>query len=174
MVEVVGMILDKLKAWGAIAAALALAGLLLVQTGRLHKAERRADTAELTLSNDRAAAASQLAQATAKARETEQTLSAKAAKTEGEKNAQIADLSVRAAALTRRLRDAAATNRLVSATAATAATARAAEASAVCDGGFISERTGSDLVALAARGDQVRLQLASCEAQYDAAREALK
>lgn len=165
------MILDKLKAWGAIAAALALAGLLLVQTGRLHKAERRADTAELTLSNDRAAAAYQLAQATAKARETEQTLSAKAAKTEGEKNAQIADLSVRAAALTRRLRDAAATNRLVS---ATAATTRATEAAAVCDGGFISERTGSDLVALAARGDQVRLQLASCEAQYDAARSALK
>lgn len=30
------MILDKLKAWGAIAAALALAGLLLVQTARLH------------------------------------------------------------------------------------------------------------------------------------------
>lgn len=30
------MILDKLKAYGAIAAALALAGLLLVQTGRLH------------------------------------------------------------------------------------------------------------------------------------------
>jgi hypothetical protein len=36
LVEVVGMILDKLKAYGAIAAAIALGALLLVQTGRLH------------------------------------------------------------------------------------------------------------------------------------------
>ena len=36
LVEVVGMILDKLKAYGAIAAAIALGVLLLVQTGRLH------------------------------------------------------------------------------------------------------------------------------------------
>ena len=164
------MILNKLKAYGAIAAAIALGVLLLVQTGRLHKAERRADTAELTLSNDRAAAAYQLAQATAKARETEQTLSAKAAKTEGEKNAQIADLSVRAAALTRRLRAAAATNRLVSATGAAPA-----HAEAQC-GDYVprfSEQVGANLVAEAERGETVRIALIACYRQYEAVRDAL-
>ena len=149
---------------------LVLIAFLLIQTGKLHNAERRADKAELALSQDREAAATANAQLVQKARETEQSLTAKAAQIEGEKNEQITALDARAAALARRLRDAAATSRLVS---ATPAVASAGEVAAVCDRGGLSERAGNGLVGLAVRAEKIRLQLAACEAQYDGAREAL-
>ena len=162
--------IDRAVTAVAVVLCLVLIAFLLIQTGKLHNAERRADRAELTLSKERESAATQLAQLTQKARETEQTLVAKAAQIEGEKNAQITALDARAAALTRRLRDAAATSRLVP---ATGTTASAGEVAAVCDGGGLSDRVGNGLVGLALRADQIRLQLAACESQYDGARAAL-
>ena len=149
---------------------LVLIAFLLIQTGKLHNAERRADRAELTLSKERESAATQLAQLVQKARETEQTLTRQAEQIKKETHAQITALDARAAALTRRLRDAAATNRLMP---SAPAVASAGEVAAVCDAGGLSERVGSGLVALALRADQVRLQLASCESQYDGAISAL-
>ena len=149
---------------------LVLIAFLLIQTGKLHNAERRADRAELTLSKERESAATQLAQLTQKARETEQSLTANAAQIEGEKNAQITALDARAAALARRLRDQAATSRLVS---ATGTTASVEQTPAVCDGGGLSDRVGDGLVGLVTRAEKIRLQLAACESQYDGAREAL-
>ena len=173
LVEGVAMIIDKLKAYGAIAAALALAGLLLVQTDRLHKAERAADKAVTQLAKERAEAAQALAIATAQARETEQQLAADADKIKEETHAQITALSGRAAALASRLRNAqanAATARLVS---KTAHHPGAPEAAGVCDSGRLPERTGDDLIALASRAETIRIQLASCEESYERARGAL-
>lgn len=162
--------IDRAVAAAAGVLCLVLTAFLLIQTGKLHNAERRADRAELTLSKERESAATQLAHLTQKARETEQSLTANAAQIEGEKNAQITALDSRAAALTRRLRDQAATSRLVS---ATGTTASVGEVAAVCDRGGLSDRAGTDLVGLVVRADKIRLQLAACEAQYDGARAAL-
>lgn len=164
------MITDRLFSYAAGAACLVLSVALFFTYTAKHAAERRADKAEVTLSQDREAAATSLALLTKKARETEQSLTAKAAQIEGEKNEQITALDSRAAALTRRLRDAAATSRLVP---ITATVGSAGEVAAVCDAGGLSERVGTDLVGLVTRAEKIRLQLASCESQYDGARAAL-
>ena len=70
------MILDKLKAWGAIAAALALAGLLLVQTGRLHTeqvAHEKLKTSTAQAAAQRTAAALAQAQRNAASKSTHAT-----------------------------------------------------------------------------------------------------
>lgn len=149
---------------------LVLIAFLLIQTGKLHNAERRADKAELTLSKERESAATQLALLTQKARETEQSLTAQAVQIEGEKNEQITALSDRAAALARRLRDQAATSRLVS---TTATTASVEQTPAVCDGGGLSDELGSRLISEAERGEKIRISLLACYKQYDDARKAL-
>lgn len=115
-----------------------------------------------------------LAQATAKARETEQALVAKVETIQEENNAQLTALAAQRDALRQRLRHEqanAATARLVSSAASVAATAEAAAGS---DRPELSGPAGYDLVSEAYRADQIRLQLATCERQYEAAREALK
>lgn len=175
------MIFDKLKAWGAIIGCAILAVLLVLQTLALHKAERRADKAEGVLAteradwaDERANAAAALAFATTQARAKEQALTAAAHQSEELKNAEIATLAARAADLRRRLRNAeagAATARLLpGAGAATAAGQIAGER----DRPELSGSLGYDVVSEAERADQIRFQLAACERQYNAAREALK
>lgn len=115
-----------------------------------------------------------LAQATAKARDTEQALVAKVETIQEESNAQITAIARQRDDLRQRLR----------ATATAAVTARSlpgpaslAAVAAPAAGGDRPELSGSagyDLVSEAYRADQVRLQLATCERQYEAAREALK
>lgn len=115
-----------------------------------------------------------LAQATAKARDTEQALAAKIETIQEESHAQLTALAAQRDALRQRLRHEqsnAATARLVSGTASVAATAEAAAGS---DSAELSGPAGYDLVSEAYRADQVRLQLATCGRQYEAAREALK
>lgn len=115
-----------------------------------------------------------LAQATAKARDTEQALVAKVETIKEEKNAQLTALAAQRDALRQRLRHEqanAATARLVS---GTASVATAAEADAGSDRPELSGPAGYDLVSEAYRADQIRLQLATCERQYEAARDALK
>lgn len=161
------MILAQLKAYGAIAAAMVLGGLLLVQTGRLHS--ERAGWAD-----ERTKAAEALAAATTKARETEQQMAAEAEKAEHEKQTQIAAVSARAADLRRRLRNAeasAATARLVSRVTATAA---AGEVAGERDRPELSGPLGYDVVSEAERADTIRFQLAACTRQYNAAREAMR
>lgn len=175
------MILDKIKAYGFMVGCIALAGLLAVQTLRLHSEQRATDRAMTTLANERAAwaheranAADALARATTQAREKEQALAAAAHQSEETKNAEIATLAARAADLRRRLRNAeanAATSRLVSGAAAAPAPG---DPSGLRDGAVIPERVGDGLVGLAERAEAVRLQLAACTRQYNAAREALR
>ena len=173
-------VLSKLQAYLAMAVA-ALLSVALVSTGFLLVKEKLSHaTTTSTLEKERAGwqgeraiAAEALAQATAKNRETEQQLTAQAEKAEHEKQTQIAAVSARADDLRRRLRNAeasAATARLVS---ATGAIARAPEVAGLRDSAVIPERVGDGLVHLAQRADQVRLQLASCEASYERARDAL-
>ena len=173
-------VLSKLQAYLAMAVA-ALLSVALVSTGFLLVKEKLSHaTTTSTLEKERAGwqgeraiAAEALAQATAKNRETEQQLTAQAEKAEHEKQTQIAAVSARADDLRKRLRNAeasAATARLVS---ATGAIARAPEVAGLRDSAVIPERVGDGLVQLAQRADQVRLQLASCEASYERARDAL-
>ena len=173
-------VLSKLQAYLAMAVA-ALLSVALVSTGFLLVKEKLSHaTTTSTLEKERAGwqgeraiAAEALAQATAKNRETEQQLTAQAEKAEHEKQTQIAAVSARADDLRRRLRNAeasAATARLVS---ATGAIARAPEVAGLRDSAVIPERVGDGLVQLAQRADRVRLQLASCEASYERARDAL-
>ena len=171
---------DKLIAIAAGIGCLVLTGLLLIQTGALHKAERRADKAEVALATEREAwaaertkAANALVTATTQAREKEQALTAAAHKSEETKNAEIATLATRAADLRNRLRHAegrAATARLLP---GAGADSGATEAAGVGDWAVIPERVGDGRVRLAERADAVRLQLAACEASYERARGAL-
>lgn len=173
-------VLSKLQAYLAMAVA-ALLSVALVSTGFLLVKEKLSHaTTTSTLEKERAGwqgeraiAAEALAQATAKNRETEQQLTAQSEKAEHEKQTQIAAVSARADDLRRRLRNAeanAATARLMS---ATGAIARAPEVAGLRDSAVIPERVGDGLVHLAQRADRVRLQLASCEASYERARDAL-
>jgi len=175
------MIFDKLKAWGALIGCAILAVLLVLQTLALHKAERRADKAEGALAteradwaDERANAATALAFATAQAREKEQALAAAAHQSEEIKNAEIATLAARAADLRRRLRNAeasAATARLLPGAAAASAAGQVARER---DQPELFGSLGYDVVSEAERADTIRLQLAACERQYEAARAALK
>lgn len=115
-----------------------------------------------------------LAQATAKARDTEQALVAKVETIQEESNAQITALARQRDDLRQRLRAAATATRAADSVPASAITAATAQATAGGDSAELSGPAGFDLVSEAYRADQVRLQLASCEAQYDAARSALK
>lgn len=167
------------KLVGALALVLALA--LAWQTYRLHGAQIATLEATNALANgqaawadERANAATALAVATTKARETEQQLAAQAEKAEHEKQTQIAAVSARADSLRKRLRNAeasAATARLVSGTGAIAAPG---EPAGLRDGLVIPDRVGDGLVRLAERADTIRLQLAACTRQYESARAALK
>ena len=112
-----------------------------------------------------------LAQATAKARDTEQALVAKVETIQEESNAQITALARQRDDLRQRLRaaaTAAVTARGLPGAAAIAATA------AGSDRAELFGQAGFDAVSEAYRADTIRLQLATCERQYEAAREALK
>ena len=114
-----------------------------------------------------------LAQATAKARDTEQALVAKVETIQEESNAQITAIARQRDDLRQRLR----------ATATAAVTARSLpgpaagpadpEAAAGSDRPELSGQAGFDAVSEAYRADTIRLQLATCERQYEAARGAL-
>ena len=111
-----------------------------------------------------------LAQATAKARDTERALVAQVETIQEESHAQITALAAQRDALRQRLRHEqanAATARLLS------RPASVAEAAAGSDRPELSGQAGFDAVSEAYRADTIRLQLATCERQYEAARGAL-
>ena len=115
-----------------------------------------------------------LAQATAKARDTEQALVAKVETIQEESNAQITAIARQRDDLRQRLRataTAAVTARSLSGSASLAAVAAPAAGS---DRAEFSYELGDRLISEAERADQVRLALNACINQYDAARDALK
>lgn len=114
-----------------------------------------------------------LAQATAKARDTERALVAQVETIQEESHAQLTALAAQRDALRQRLRHEqanAATARLLSRPASVATAAKAAAGS---DRPELSGQAGFDAVSEAYRADQVRLALNACIKQYDAARGAL-
>lgn len=115
-----------------------------------------------------------LAQATAKARDTEQALVAKVETIQEESHAQITALAAQRDDLRKRLRAAATAARAADSVPTSAAVATTAQATAGSDSPELSGQAGYDLVSEAYRADVIRLQLATCERQYEAAREALK
>ncbi len=115
-----------------------------------------------------------LAQATAKARDTEQALVAKVETIQEESNAQITALARQRDDLRQRLRAAATATVTARSLSDPASVAAIAAPAAGSDRPELSGSAGYDLVSEAYRADQIRLQLASCERQYDAARDALR
>ena len=115
-----------------------------------------------------------LAQATAKARDTEQALVAKVETIQEESNAQITALARQRDDLRQRLRAAATAAVTARSLSGPAVTTAVAETAAGSDRPELSGSAGFDLVSEAYRADQVRLALNACIKQYEAAREALK
>ena len=154
-----------------VAGALAFGGAWQVQGWRYGKQIDAMTVAAAQLEASQHAA---LAAATAKARDTEQALSAKVETIQEESHAQLTALAAQRDDLRRRLRaaaTAAVTARSLSDPASVAAIAAPAAGS---DRPELSGPAGYDLVSEAYRADTIRLQLATCERQYEAAREALK
>lgn len=169
MVRALIALLSAPRLWLAIAIA-ALAVLLGLQTWRLHTEQLAHRDLQVQHASQVAEQQRQLAEATASARATEQNLITQAAQAEKVKNDQIATLALDADRLRRRLRDAAATRALVSATAPTPSPAGAAAGG---DRSEVSGSLGDALVSEAERADKLRVALAQCTSQYNAAREAL-
>ena len=115
-----------------------------------------------------------LAQATAKARDTERALVAQVETIQESKNAQLTALAAQRDDLRQRLRAAATAAVTARSLSAPASVAAIAEPAAGSDLTVISGQAGYDLVSEAYRADTIRLQLETCERQYEAAREALK
>lgn len=173
-------VLSKLQAYLAMAVA-ALLSVALVSTGFLLVKEKLSHaTTTSTLEKERAGwqgeraiAAEALAQATAKNRETEQQLTAQSEKADHEKQTILASSSAALDSLSRKLRIAnanAATAALVS---STTSDSSAIEAPRLRDGLALPAGVGDDLIGLTWRAETIRLQLATCEKKYDAARDAL-
>ena len=114
-----------------------------------------------------------LAQATAKARDTEQALVAKVETIQEEKDAQITALARQRDDLRKRLRTATASAGTGSVE-VSAATSRSpsAEIAKRNDGTELLGALGYDLVTEAYRADTIRLQLQACERQYEEVRAA--
>ena len=151
-------------------AALVLGVLLGLQTWRLHTEQLAHQALIAQHAAQIAEQQRQLAQATERARQTEQTMADQAATLEATKNAEIHAARATADTLRRRLRDAAATRALMPATAAATGIAGAAAGG---DRTAVFEQIGDDLVSEAERADQLRAALAACTGQYNAARAAL-
>lgn len=133
----------------------------------------RLETITAAHANERANQAAQVAVLTVQHRETEQALTAQAENIQEQTHAQISSLAGQRDDLARRLRAqsaSAATARLVSATAHTPGHAAPAGGDY---GAVLSEQAGDDLVSEAYRADTIRISLAACYRQYDAARTAL-
>lgn len=114
-----------------------------------------------------------LAKATAKARNTEQALVAKVETIQEESNAQITALARQRDDLRQRLRAAATAAVTARSLSGPASVAAIAETPAGGDRAELFGQAGFDAVSEAYRADTIRLQLATCERQYEAARDAL-
>lgn len=154
----------------AVAGALAFGGAWQVQGWRYGKQIDAMTVAAAQLEARQHAA---LAAATVKARDTEQALSAKVETIQEESHAQITAIAAQRDDLRRRLRQSTATRTADSLPTSTTITTPA-QVAAGSDSTVISGQAGYDLVSEAYRADVIRFQLASCERQYDAARDALK
>lgn len=165
--------IDSLKTYVAGALALVFGLLLMVQTVRLTGAQTALNKVKLELSEQKALASKAVAMATTQARETEQVLSEKASSTKKETNDQIRNLTAQRDALLKRVLNAeldAASAAVVSK--ATSATFPGAVAKG-SHGGELLGSFGQEDVEEALRADSIRLQLAACYRQYEAAKKAL-
>ena len=154
-----------------VAGALAFGGAWQVQGWRYGKQIDAMTVAAAQLEASQQAA---LAQATAKARDTEQALSAKVETIQEESHAQITALARQRDDLRQRLRAAATAAVTARSLPGPSNVAAIAAPTAGSDRAELFGQAGFDAVSEAYRADQVRLALNACERQYEAAREALK
>ena len=157
--------------WAAAVAALAATSCKLkVDLGAV---QLELEKTRVVYEQERANAATVLAQAQHRARKTEQGLIETVVKTREDTHAQILAATADADRLRQRLRIAqanAATATLVSSTAASAAPATAP----VVAGAVLLDGVGDELVSLALRADEIRADAQACRRQYEAARAAVE
>ena len=167
------MIFDKLKAYGFMVLAGALAVLLGLQTWRLHTAQIDLATNLVAIADVRTKAATDLTAAEKKTRDTESTLNQAASDTRKETNEKITVLTTRSSSLLDRVRLAE----------ARAATTKLSQASTTpsdgtvagrSDGGELLGSFGTEDVAEATRAETIRFHLKACYALYNRSAEALK
>lgn len=163
---------DKIIAYGATAIALTLGVGLGVQTWRLHTAHIALAAEQVSISNVRTKAATDLANAQAKHREIEQGLNTSAAQTRKETNDQIRVLSAQRTSLLDRVRlaEARATTSNMSQASATPSNGTVAGR---IDGGELLGSFGTEDVEEATRAETIRLHLKACYALYNRSAEAL-
>ena len=163
---------DKIFAYGATAIALILGVGLGVQTWRLHTAQITLAAEQVSIANVRTKAATDLAAAEKKTRETESALNQVASDTRKETNEKITVLTARSTSLLDRVRLAE----------ARAATSNMSQASATpsngtvagrIDGGELLGSFGTEDVEEATRAETIRLHLKACYALYNRSAEAL-
>ena len=167
------MILDQLKAYGWMVAAIAATSALGVQTVRLHTAQLQKAEAVTTLANERAAASLARAVQIDTFRKSELKLVTGASETRKATHDQVATLNVRSASLLQRVLVAQASR----CSPDVPATAPVATPGQVATRGAEAELLGSlgeaDVLE-ATRADTIRLHLEGCYRDYDRAEAALK
>ena len=130
----------------------------------------RLESVKADWSKEREHLALQLADAQAEARKTEVDLATTADKLRKDAHAKQTTLARQRDDLARRLRQLQADHSRMPSTADAPGTGESAQRSDVA---VLHGQVGYDVVSEAWRADSIRLQLAKCEAQYDAARQAL-
>lgn len=174
------MILDKLKAYGWMAAAIALSVLLATQTLRLHTSQLAHAAVKTQLSDtnsayaeERTKAATSLVAAHDAARTAEAGLGAAASEIRKETNDQVSALVTQRDSLRKRVRLAEARAAAAAIMPQAAAVAPARQAPSGVPRAELLAPIGEEDVVEADRADTIRLHLAACYRQYDKAREAL-
>lgn len=167
------MILDKLKAYGWMAAAIIAASALGVQTVRLHTAQLQKAVAISTLANERAVAADARATQINNFRKSELSLVTGASETRKITNDKVSVLNSRSSTLIQRMRSAQAAVEFVD---VPSSAPIASDGQAVAAGLAVElfGKLGEADVLEAARADTIRLHLEACYRDYDRAAKALK
>lgn len=167
------MFLDKLKAYGLMVLAIALAVLLGLQTWRLHTAQITLADNLVSIANVRTKAATDLATAQSEHRETEQALNISAAQTRKTTDDQVLVLNSQRTSLLDRVR-------LAEARAATTklpqigTSPRDGSVTGRGDGAEFLGSFGTADVEEGTRAETIRLHLKACYTDYSRLAEALK
>lgn len=167
------MILDKLKAYGWMAAAIVAASALSVQTFRLHTAQLQRAEAVTTLANERTSAADARATQINNFRKSELSLVTGASETRKITNDKVSFLNSRSSALIQRMRSAQAAVKFVDLPSSTSVATDGQAVAGSAEPELLGSLGEADVLE-AVRADTIRLHLEACYRDYDRAEAALK
>lgn len=166
--------IDKIKQYFWMAAAILSFGLLCWQTVQLQAKELELADAAVAIATERREASDKLREETDRNRKTEQGLADSAATVRKEANEKVDAATARADGLLQRVRLAEARAKSLAQVPSTSATASDGQAASGDDEPELLGTFGEEDVLEARRAETIRLQLVACYRQYDQARDALK